>query len=265
MTRRHITFACGDDTLAATLDGIDGRVGLLIVSGGNELRSGAFSSQAQIANKIAFSGHPSFRFDRRGVGDSNGENLGFRHEVADISSACGEFRRLCPSLQKIVAFGNCDAASALMLLNGAHCDALVLANPWTFDEDAAADMPPEAIRARYAQKLANPREWVRLLRGGVSFTKLASGLTRIFSKAQGKSNLAGDMRQGLEAFEGDVSFLIAGRDRTGQAFRSVWGTDDRIEVRDGADHAFSAPQDREWLTAQLLSALDEQARQLDMG
>ncbi len=55
-----------------TLDDAPGTTGLLIVSGGNEVRAGAFAGQARLAAEIAAAGHPVFRFDRRGVGDSTG-------------------------------------------------------------------------------------------------------------------------------------------------------------------------------------------------
>ena len=265
MTRRHITFECGEEKLVGTLDGTDGPVGLLIVSGGNEVRSGAFASQAKLAAQIATAGYPVLRFDRRGAGDSSGENLGFRNEAADIAAAIGEFRQICSSLERIIGFGNCDAASALMIEGGPDCDALVLANPWTFGGIEPDEMPAAVVRARYAAKLTNPREWHRLLKGDASLRKLASGLKRAFGSSAAQSSLASEMRQGLEPFKGDVRFLISGRDRTGRTFCSAWGADDRITVREGADHAFSALEDREWLTAQLLSALDEQTRQLDMG
>jgi len=265
MKRRHFTFKCDSETLVGTLEGNDGSVGLLMLSGGNEVRSGAFSGQATLAAEIAAAGFPVFRFDRRGVGDSSGTNCGFRGEEADITAAIGEFRLQCPSLEAIVGFGNCDAASALMFQSAAQCDALALANPWTFDEENAQDLPPEAIRERYAGKLSSPREWRRLVRGEISLGKIISGLGSALRPSLKPSSLTQELRQGIEAFHGDVRFLIAGRDRTGQAFRSAWGQDDRIVLKDGADHAFSAPEDREWLAGQLLSALEEQARKLDMS
>ena len=53
MTRRHFTFACDGAELAGTLDTADSTTGLLIVSGGNEVRSGPWGSQAQLAERIA--------------------------------------------------------------------------------------------------------------------------------------------------------------------------------------------------------------------
>ena len=52
MSRRPVRFECEDDRLFATLDTADGEVGLLIVSGGNEIRSGAWSGQAQLAAQL---------------------------------------------------------------------------------------------------------------------------------------------------------------------------------------------------------------------
>ncbi|EJL35363.1 hypothetical protein PMI02_00195, partial [Novosphingobium sp. AP12] len=82
MTRRHFAFMCEGDRLVATLDTAPGRTALLLVSGGNEVRSGAWSGQARFAARIAAWGFPVLRFDRRGVGDSEGENGGFRSAAA---------------------------------------------------------------------------------------------------------------------------------------------------------------------------------------
>src|SRR3546814_1882665 len=77
LVRRHLDFSCRGHRLAASID--EGRMdtGLLIVSGGNELRSGAHRGMAKLAARLARDGFPVFRFDRRGVGDSEGENGGF--------------------------------------------------------------------------------------------------------------------------------------------------------------------------------------------
>src|SRR3546814_5025865 len=82
--------------------------GLLIVSGGNELRSGAHRGMAKLAARLARDGFPVFRFDRRGVGDSEGENGGFLSSGPDIAEAVAAFLRASPGLRRIVALGNCD-------------------------------------------------------------------------------------------------------------------------------------------------------------
>ena len=260
MSRRSLSFACGSDMLAGTLDMAPGSTGLLIVTGGNEVRSGAFGGQALLAARIAAAGHPVFRFDRRGVGDSEGENAGFRSSANDITAALAAFREHAPQVRRVVAFGNCDAASALMLSCGPGADALVLSNPWTIDAAAsdsdAAPPPPAALRARYLEKLTNPREIMRLLRGGVDLSKLTKGLRHALRGAPARSNLAQEMASGLAEFSGPVTILLASEDRTAQLFEATWpASDPRLRRCQGADHAYSAPPHRAWLEAELLRCL----------
>ena len=254
--RLHLTFNCEGSTLAGTLDTAPLTTGLLLVSGGNELRSGAFRGQARLAQTIAKRGFPVFRYDRRGVGDSEGENLGFTQSEPDIRAAIEAFRAIAPQVKRIVAYGNCDAASALMLAGGAGCDALVLSNPWTIEDEDDDTPPPQAIRARYLQKLGNPSEVARLLRGGVNLRKLAGGLIRAARPAPAASDLAGRMRKGLETFDGPVSILLASADRTAQVFDGIWDKDDvRVARCEGASHAFVEPHAREWLDARIVDML----------
>ena len=266
MSRRHLTFLCEGDRLAGTIDEGSNTTGLLLVTGGNEIRSGAFSGQAALAASLAEQGFPVFRFDRRGVGDSEGVNRGFREEDADIRAALAAFREAAPHLSRIVGFGNCDAASALMLAGGAGCDALVLSNPWTIedagDADAGEDIdttpPASAIRARYIAKLKNPREIARLLSGGVDYRKLLRGIARAVGPKAAPSTLAGDLREGLGGFCGPVRILLAEADRTAQVFIENWDESDaRIARCPNAGHAYVEPHAREWLEARLLEALSD--------
>ncbi|RZM08134.1 MAG: hydrolase 1, exosortase A system-associated, partial [Sphingomonas sp.] len=90
--RELITFACEGETLAATLDDAVGMTGLLIVSGGNEIRSGAHRGMATLAHRLAETGIPIFRYDRRGVGDATGDNGGFLTAEPDLIAAAAAFR-----------------------------------------------------------------------------------------------------------------------------------------------------------------------------
>lgn len=268
MTRRHFTFACEGADLAGSLDTGESTTGLLIVSGGNEVRSGPWGSQAQLAERIATAGFPAMRFDRRGVGDSGGENAGFEGSAPDIAAALRAFRSHVPTLRRVVAFGNCDAASALMLAGGAGCDALVLANPWTFDpepEQAAAPveaectptpMPPSALRRHYFKRLTSPRAIWRLLTGKVDVGRMASSIVEAARPDGGPGLLATRMNELLAAFAGPVTILLAANDRTAQAFLANWDKDDpRLRRCPDASHSFVEPQARIWLQGQILAAL----------
>lgn len=257
MSRRPLAFECCGDTLAATLDEAAGETGLLIVSGGNEVRSGAWAGQAQLAARVAAAGHPVLRYDRRGVGDSDGENRGFRASREDIAAALSTFRHAAPRLRRVVGFGNCDAASALMLF-GAELglDALLLANPWVVDgEDDEPARSPGALRRRYFAKLADPAELGRLLRGEVAVGKLARGLRAAVAPAR-RSDLAAAMRTGLDRFSGPATILLAERDRTAQLFLAAWeDSDPRIARLSSASHSFADDHARDWLFQRVFAAL----------
>ena len=256
MTRRHLTFSCERDTLVGTLDDSDAAIGLLIVSGGNEVRCGAFGGSADLAAYMAREGFPVFRYDRRGIGDSEGENRGFANSQEDIAAALAAFRGMKPKLRHVVAMGNCDAASALMCAN-LPFDAMVLTNPWTYDEEAKEGPPPAAaIRSRYIAKLRNPREVWRLLRGGVDLRKLAAGLRQAAAPSPTVSDLSREMRSSLDAFGGKTTILLAEADRTAQAFDACWNAGaETIIRRAAADHAFSKPADQAWLRDRILEVL----------
>lgn len=255
--RRHLTFPCGPDTLVGTLDqsAAIGPVGLLLVSGGREIRSGSWGGQAQIAARLAAAGVSVFRYDRRGVGTSEGHDPGFQHTREDIAAALAAFRAAVPGLRRIAAFGNCDAAAALMLHGAAlDLDGLILANPWTLETDEAEAAPPAALRQRYLAKLANPREVLRLLTGGVNLAKLLGGL-RQAAAAPAQSGLAAQMAEALARFTCPVTILLAAGDRTAQMFEAVWPkADARIQRHASAGHSFAGEAAQSWLLARLIEA-----------
>jgi exosortase A-associated hydrolase 1 len=255
MSRRHVSFPCAGSWLIGTLDAAEGTAGLLLVSGGNELRSGAWAGQALLAARIAEAGFPVFRFDRRGVGDSEGANGGFRSNAPDIAAALSAFRTEHPGLTRVIGFGNCDGASALMLAKGAGLDALALSNPWTIESDDAPP-PPEAIRDHYKRRLADPAALLRLLTGKVSPGKLIASLCDALRKPAPPSTLAQDMAAGIAGFTDPIRFLVAERDRTAQAFLAAWDKGDRrIRRCPAATHSYVESSARDWLAAQLIEML----------
>lgn len=255
MTRRHVAFECEGSRLAGTLDEGGARSALLIVTGGNEVRAGAWGGQSWLAARLSGEGYPVFRFDRRGTGDSEGANGEFRSSAADIAAALSTLRRECPDVRRVVGFGNCDAASALMLAEGAGCDALVLSNPWTIEQDDAAPSP-EALRDHYKRRLADPAAVKRLFTGKVSPRRLAGSLLGALRPPPPPTSLAEAMKSGIARYQGNVRFLVAERDRTAQAFLSTWDrSDPRIERCPDATHSYVEPHAREWLVQRLLGAL----------
>ncbi|PLK25765.1 hydrolase 1, exosortase A system-associated [Novosphingobium sp. TH158] len=258
MTRRHLQFECEGAALVGTLDEAAAETALLMVTGGNELRAGAWNGQALMAARIAAAGFPVFRFDRRGVGDSEGANAGFRGSANDIAAAIAALKAEAPQVRRVIGFGNCDGASGLMLSGGAGFDGLVLSNPWTIEPEAEgeepAPPPPAAVRAHYAQRLKDPRAILRLFKGGVAFGKLFASLRDALRPAPPPGTLAQELAAGLQRFKGPVTILLAERDRTAQAFEAGWDRNDaRLRRCAGGTHSYVESQD--WLAARLLEAL----------
>lgn len=257
--RRWLSFECEGAMLAGALDEGADSAGLLIVSGGNETLSGSHGNMSALAARIAAAGHPVMRYDRRGVGDSTGANGGFEAGAQDLAAAVLAFRSATPGLGRIVGFGNCDGASTLALFGqGLGIDALVLANPWVIE--TVGEVPPAAaIKARYREKLLDPREWLRLLRGGVDIAKLFKGLRTVAAKAPA-GGLPDRMRGAILASMVPVRIVLARRDATALAFADAWGTSAAANVDltriDSNSHSFASKGDADVLFNELIAALE---------
>ncbi|MFC4292768.1 hydrolase 1, exosortase A system-associated [Sphingorhabdus arenilitoris] len=271
--RRMIGFMCEGHLLTGTLDEAPGDIGLLIVSGGNEIRCGAHGGQAQLAAQVAALGHPVLRYDRRGIGDSEGSNSGFMDSRADIAAAIAAFRREAPALDRIIAFGNCDAASALALFHDGQLDGLILANPWVIEEEQqddgeAADTPTKpsaaAIRARYWDRIKNPRSLIDLFTGKIDLKKLVGGLMKAAKKDQ-PTGLAIQIAAQFSQSDVPVHLLIAKRDTTAMAFMGAWNSDVfnaargkeniRLSATDSTSHSFASDADKKLLLSKILEEI----------
>lgn len=263
--RRILEFRLNDLKLCATLDEGDLQSGLLIVSGGNEIRSGAHRGMASLAQAVAAEGYPVFRFDRRGIGDSEGENGGYEASAPDTMAALSAFRAAAPRLERIVAFGNCDAATAL-LLHRVKVDALVLANPWLIEQRDA--LPPRAaIKARYARRLRDPAAWLALATGKLNIRSVISGLRRIAGRGSTHNALADMVAARLTVSKLPTTIIVADGDNTGIAFADAWHSAKFDAARSrrnvkyvtlaSSSHSFAQQADFDFLLGHLIDALSQ--------
>lgn len=183
--RRLIAIACAGEELAASLDEAGGATGLVMVTGGSQTRIGSHRMYERLAKALAEKGYPCLRFDRRGVGDSAGEDPGFRGSGPDLAAAATALRRECPAVKRVFGFGLCDGATAIALHGReAGLDALLLVNPWLVETEADDPPPAAAVRAHYWKRLTSLEGWRKLLSGAVDWRKLLAGLRRIFAGPQ---------------------------------------------------------------------------------
>lgn len=263
--RRLLTFPCEGATLGATLDTGPSDIGLLLVTGGSQTRIGSHRMYETLAKSLAENGISSFRFDRRGVGDSEGGDPEFRGSGPDLAAATAAFRTEAPTVKRIIGFGLCDGATAIALFgDAAGLDGLILVNPWLV-EAASGEPPAAAVRAHYRQRLTSWEGWKRLFTGAVDLRKLWRGLLRILRG--GDSTLARDVAVALKRHRLPVQLILARGDATAIAAEAEWksaafsGIAHEMRTIETDSHTFARPGDEGALLATVKAALEKLAAQ----
>lgn len=258
--RRLLTFSCEGARLGATLDEGGGRIGLLLVTGGAQTRIGSHRMYERLARALAESAVSCLRFDRRGVGDSEGDDPGFRGSAPDLAAAAAALRAECPGVEAVYGFGLCDGATTIALFGAeARLDGLILVNPWLV-EAAAGELPPAAIRSHYRKQLSSLQGWRRILSGAVNYRKLLAGISRIVRPPRATS-LAADVAAAMASHRLPAELILASGDGTAIAAGAevkaprFGGLIDGTQAIESDSHTFARPGDDALLLAATLEAL----------
>ena len=225
-----LTLECQGDALVGVL-AVPERtrhVGVLIIVGGPQYRVGSHRQFLLLARALAKEGIPTFRFDYRGMGDGGGELRSFEDIGPDIAAAIAAFQTRCPEVSRIVLWGLCDGASAVLLYWHASRDprvaGMVLLNPWVRSD---AGMAKTHLKYYYGQHLLDKEFWIRLLLGNlnvvVAFRTFVGNL--MLAGTTGRRNPTAEaidfqdrMAEGLRSFRGSVLLILSGRDLTAKEF-----------------------------------------------
>ena len=259
--RRLIRFACGSDALSGSIDEGPRSVGLLCVTGGSQIRTGPHRMLHRIATQVAAAGYPVLRYDRRGVGDSDGDDPGYLGSGPDLSAAAAAFRAEAPQVTTLVGFGLCDGATTLALYGkAAGMTALALANPWLV-EAAPDDLAPAAARAHYRGRFLSPRAWADVLSGKVDILGAAKSLFGAVAGPEDKS-LAARVATSLTPYAGKMTLILASGDGTAITARSCWNdaafahvSGEKIVTVETDAHTFARPNDLDAVVAEVISLL----------
>jgi exosortase A-associated hydrolase 1 len=259
--RRLLSFTCAGAELAASLDDAPGRIGLLLVTGGSQTRIGSHRMYERLAKSLAALSYPCFRYDRRGVGDSVGEDPGFRGSGPDLAAAAAAFRRESPGVERVIGFGLCDGATALALFGrAAGLDGLILVNPWLVEAEAG-EPPPAAIRQYYRRRLLSAEGWKKILTGAVDYRKLLKGLRKA-AATDSASPLARDAAAALTAgrlrawailADGDATATAAQQELKAPIFKGLIEGSQKVATD---SHTFARPGDEAALLAATVRALE---------
>lgn len=254
-------FRCHGDRLLgiATCPHKMTETGVLIVVGGPQYRSGSHRQFTLLARQLADRGIPSYRFDYRGMGDSEGPKQCFTTINDDIKAAIDSFTEHHPEIKSIVIWGLCDAASAALLYvnSDPRVKGLVLLNPWVQIGGLSAKVK---FSHYYFPRLVTREFWKKVFSREMEF----SSAIREFFDAIKQSNTHQEnpntpvepssyvekMLAALTSYKGEVLIILSGNDFTAQEFITLTSTDRRwnnaIRAKQvtsktlaGASHTFS--------------------------
>lgn len=278
-TEIAVRFPCENDTLFGILARPEqpSDIGVVVIVGGPQTRVGSHRQFVLLSRALAAAGSPVLRFDVRGMGDSSGDQRTFEHITLDIKAAIDTLQTHCPSVQRIVLWGLCDAASAALL----YCDetrdsrisGLCLLNPWVRSE---ATLAKTQVKHYYGQRLLQKEFWAKLLSGRLNIVQSVAELLRKLGQATAKTKpqlgFQKRMARSWKTFTGPILLILSGNDYTAKEFLEYTTSDanwqgllDRPTVTRTniaeADHTFSS---QEWRNIVSLATTEWLHKQLDV-
>ncbi|HYM35822.1 MAG TPA: hydrolase 1, exosortase A system-associated, partial [Steroidobacteraceae bacterium] len=282
LSEQAISFSCGEDQLIGVLHRGSAQIkcGVVgVVAGGPQYRAGAHRQFVSLSRKLAKQGHSVLRFDLRGMGDSNGEHLGYQQSAPDIKAAIDALLINEPHISEVVLFGECESASGILFYayRDPRVAGIVLVNPWVRTEEGQAQV---IIKHYYWERLTSREFWRKIVSGKfnpVTAFKSLVNVLMLYRRGQ-KANQAAtsDVQDadisalplpqktaaGFRRFAGAIFVLMSGHDYIAREFDQVVKTspawqglleNPRVTRRDmqGADHTFSREvwknQAHEWI------------------
>jgi exosortase A-associated hydrolase 1 len=235
---KPLVFECGDCRLIgiASFPKQVSKIGVLIIVGGPQYRSGSHRQFTLLARHLAENGISSFRFDYRGMGDSEGKMRTFEDLNDDIRSAINAFFSISENVERIVIWGLCDAASATLYY--AYTDSrvfgIVLLNPWVHTGVGAERA---RLKHYYLTRLLHKSFWLKLFSGQVNIINSSKEITKsINNLLMNKSSLKTSKSQcylienqsfiermlaGLTSFSGQILMILSGNDLVSQEFQQL--------------------------------------------
>lgn len=253
-----VVFPCGGDRLIGMLHRSSDTcaTGVVVVTGGPQYRVGSHRQSLLLGRHLAEAGFPVFRFDFRGMGDSEGEFVGFEGVNDDIRAAIDCLFDNVEGLSRVVLWGLCDGASAaaFYVSRDSRVAGLMLVNPWVRTEATVAHA---RMTGYYGGRLIARDFWARLARREVDAKASIQGLWRGLKAMLGSSHAAvtaddlpGRVAQSLRGYEGRVLVIMSGADLTAKEFETAilnspamtaWQRDPRVTLRrlEGANHTYS--------------------------
>lgn len=248
--QRALRFSCLGASLVAVVDIPERPLprGVLVLADSAQYRVGSHRQFTLLSRLLAARGIPVMRFDRRGMGDSEGEPRPFDAIDEDVRAAMKEYFSQVPEMKEIVILGLGDSAlaAALYAPTDDRVRALVLLNPLPAGYAALGYGAGHHTLAR----LGELTFWKRLAAGKIGLAAGAAALRQNLRLAghERRAALPRRIAASLAEFDGRLLLVLGGQDGPAHRFaRQLSRRQARfrcIEVEQ-ADHAFASSAWRE--------------------
>ena len=254
---------------------------ILMVVGGPQTRIGSHRLYVQLGRALCVSGVTVLRFDYEGLGDSEGNFVGFRVAGPSIRSAIDFLCEYLPNIKNLVLWSLCDGATACAIYAQKDRDriaAMILCNPYVETEESQAKT---FLKYYYIRRIVQREFWSKILFLNLDIKDSVISLLGFVKKAYVNSNnehsgdcvdrnvnLPDQMVNGMIKFNKPIRFLLSKNDLTAMEFRDVirnrkeltammQSNTIAIKYMAGADHTFSNKKSKQLLLQQVLSELKE--------
>jgi exosortase A-associated hydrolase 1 len=216
--QRALRFVCAGSSLVGVVDVPERPLerGVLLLADSAQYRVGGHRQFTLLSRMLAPRGVPVMRFDRRGMGDADGEPRAFDAIDDDIRAAMKEFFTQAPEMKESVIIGLGDAALSAALyapLDPRVC-AVVLLNP----RPAGHGDDPAPFHHHYLPQLGEVAFWRK-----AGHERATGPLRRNLLAAAGAGRTAVPRRiaDSLAHFGGRAMMVLGGEDLAARDFGRV--------------------------------------------
>lgn len=253
---------------------------IIIVTGGPQVRTGAHRLYVQLSRFLCEHNWPSLRFDYEGMGDSEGDFVGFQYAEPSISAAMNFLQNKFKSKLNFIIWSLCDGATVAALYAAMHPECisgLILCNPLVITEQGLAR---STILHYYSKRFFNKEFLQKLVRFELDLNSTVKSLCGYFKNAQFFKNIKSDcpdlvekklpdmVIDSLGVFEKPIRIILSTDDIVANNFQDELNKNKVIHkeyktnkiishIIKGADHTFVDPEAKEKMFAITLKAISE--------
>jgi len=251
---------------------------VILITGGPQVRIGAHRMYVQLSRFLCEHNWASFRFDYEGMGDSEGDFIGFQYAGPSISAAVHFLKKRFKSKPNFVIWSLCDGATATALYAATHQDAIIgqiLCNPLTMTDGTLAH---SVIRYYYIKRFFSRAFLIHFLKLELNLLNSAKSLWKIIkathilknnkSVSANKQKLPDMVIDSLNIFSKPIRIVLSKDDIVASNFQDELKKNKSLKKDylsnkivnyfiNGADHTFVEPKAKKEMFSITLKALNE--------